>query len=176
VSERTITPEDAAAVARLPMVTQVAPHQDMESLIVSAGRHQTTTRRVGVTRAFVRNYNQRAAAGRLISSADVDFGRSVVVLGQVARQRLFPGVPAIGGTVRVGSHEFEVVGISLVTRVLIGGRNTKSLGVRVRSEADIEPGQDAITSLCAAVTIAAVVPRRLLHRGSGEHPQGASGS
>jgi putative ABC transport system permease protein len=167
VSERTITPEDAAAVARLPMVAEVAPHQDMESLIVSAGRHQTTTRLVGMTPAFVRIYNQRAAAGRLISSADVDFGRSVMVLGLVARQRLFPGRPAIGGTVRVGSHEFEVVGIqsrkgklgddnldnrifvplSLVTRVLLGGGNTKSLGVRVRSEADIEPAQDAITSL-----------------------------
>jgi putative ABC transport system permease protein len=166
-SDRTITPEDVAAVARLPMVADVAPHQDMESLIVSAGRNRTTTRLVGVTPAFIRIYNQRAAAGRLITGTDVDFGRSVMVLGLAARQRLFAGGPAIGGTVRVGSHEFEVVGIqsrkgklgdenldnrifvplSLVTRVLLGGRNTKSLGVRVRSEGDIEPAQDAVTSL-----------------------------
>ena len=46
-TERTITPEDVAAIAQLPMVTAVAPHQDIESLTVSAGRYQTTTRLFG---------------------------------------------------------------------------------------------------------------------------------
>ncbi len=43
-SERTITPEDVAAIADLPMVDAVAPHQDIESLTVSAGRNQAVTR------------------------------------------------------------------------------------------------------------------------------------
>ena len=34
-TDRTITPEDVAAIAKLPMVTAVAPHQDIESLVVS---------------------------------------------------------------------------------------------------------------------------------------------
>jgi putative ABC transport system permease protein len=166
-TERTITPADVAAIAQLPMVTAVAPHQDIESLTVSAGRNQTTTRLFGVTPTYADIYNQTAQQGRLISAADVDFGRSVMVLGLDAQAKLFPAGSAIGQTVRVGSHEFEVIGIQtrkgkladenldnrifvplpLVLRALLGGTNTKSVGVRVRSEADIEPAQDAIGTL-----------------------------
>jgi putative ABC transport system permease protein len=166
-TERTITPADVAAIAQLPMVTAVAPHQDIESLTVSAGRNQTTTRLFGVTPTYADIYNQTAQQGRLISAADVDFGRSVMVLGLDAQAKLFPAGSAIGQTVRVGSHEFEVIGIQtrkgkladenldnrifvplpLVLRVLLGGTNTKSVGVRVRSEAEIEPAQDAIGTL-----------------------------
>ncbi|HEX2432742.1 MAG TPA: ABC transporter permease [Gaiellaceae bacterium] len=166
-TERTITPADVAAIAQLPMVTEVAPHQDIESLTVSAGRNQTTTRLFGVTPTYADIYNQTAQQGRLISAADVDFGRSVMVLGLDAQAKLFPAGSAIGQTVRVGSHEFEVIGIQtrkgkladenldnrifvplpLVLRVLLGGTNTKSVGVRVRSEAEIEPAQDAIGTL-----------------------------
>jgi putative ABC transport system permease protein len=166
-SERTITPEDVAAIAKLPAVTAVAPHQDIESLTVSAGRNKTTTWLIGVTPTYADIYNQTAQQGRLISAADVGFGRSVMMLGLEPQQRLFPGENAIGRTVRVGSHEFEVVGIQdrkgrrgdenldnrifvplpIVTGVLLGGPNTKSVGVRVETEADIEPVQDAISTL-----------------------------
>jgi putative ABC transport system permease protein len=166
-TERTITPADVAAIADLPMVTAVAPHQDIESLTVSAGRNQTTTRLFGITPTYSDIYNQTAQQGRLISPADVDFGRSVMVLGLDAQARLFPSGDAIGQTVRVGSHEFEVIGIQsrkgkladenldnrifvplpLVLRVLLGGPNTKSVGVRVRSEGEIEAAQDEIAAL-----------------------------
>jgi putative ABC transport system permease protein len=39
------------------------------------------------------------------------------------------------------------VPLPIVTRVLLGGANTKSIGVRVRSEADIQPAMDAIGTL-----------------------------
>ena len=167
-TERTITPEDVAAIAKLPMVTAVAPHQDMESLTISAGRFKTTTRLFGITPTYGEIYNQATRQGRLISAADVSFGRSVMVLGLAPRQKLFPGQQdAIGKTVRVGSVEFEVIGIQArkakfgdenldnrifvplpsVTRVLLGGRNTKSVGVRIRSEGEIEPAMDEITTL-----------------------------
>ena len=166
-SERTITPADVAAIANLPMVTAVAPHQDIESLTISAGRYRTTTRLFGVTPAYADIYNQTVQQGRLISSTDVNFGRSVMVLGVGPQAQLFPGQDAIGKTVRVGNHEFEVVGIQsrkgkladenldsrifvplpLVLRVLLGGANTKSVGVRVRSEDEIEPAQDEISAL-----------------------------
>ncbi len=166
-TERTITPADVAAISQLPMVTAVAPHQDIESLTVSAGRHQTTTRLFGITPAYSDIYNQTVQQGRLISPTDVSFGRSVMVLGQDVQAKLFPGENAIGKTVRVGSHEFEVIGLQtrkgkladenldnrlfvplpLVLRVLLGGANTKSVGVRVRSESEIEAAQDEISSL-----------------------------
>ena len=166
-TDRTITPEDVAAIADLPMVTAVAPHQDIESLTVSAGRHTTNTWLVGMTPPYADIHNQKAREGRLISAGDVRFGRKVAVLGLVAAEKLFPGQNAIGKTVRVGSHEFDVIGIQerrgqladenldnrifvplpIATRVLLGGTNTRSVNVRVRSEAEIDVAQDAIAAL-----------------------------
>jgi len=166
-SERTITSSDVAAIAKLPAVTGVAQHQDMESLTVSAGRYHTVTRLFGVTPSYARIYNQAVRRGRLLSRSDESFGRSVMVLGAIPAERLFPGQDPLGKIVRVGSHEFEVVGIQerrgrlggesldnrifvplpLVLRVLLGGSTTKSVGVQVRSESDIEPTMEAISVL-----------------------------
>jgi putative ABC transport system permease protein len=166
-TDRTITASDVAAIAKLPMVTGVAQHQDIESLTVSAGRYRMVTRLFGVTSSYSHIYNQSVSRGRLISASDVGFGRSVMMLGTIPAQTLFPGQDPIGKTVRVGSHEFEVIGIQqrrgklagesldnrifvplpLVLRVLLGGTATKSVAVQVRSETDINPAMDAIGTL-----------------------------
>jgi putative ABC transport system permease protein len=166
-TDRTITPEDVAAIAKLPMITAVAPHQDIESLTVSAGRYKTNTWLVGMTPAYADVQHQRTREGRLISASDVGFGRSVMVLGLVARARLFPGESAIGKTVRVGSHEFEVIGIQarrgkladenldnrifvplpLVLGVLLGGANTVHVDARVRSESEMEQAMDEMSTI-----------------------------
>ena len=166
-TDRTITPEDVEAVAQLPAVTAVSPHQSIESLTVSAGRFQGNTWLEGVTAAYADVQNQQARAGRLIADSDVAFGRKVIVLGLVPRARLFPGENPIGKTVRVGNHEFEVIGVQerrgsladenldnrifiplpIVTRVLLGGSNTVHLDVLVESESDIEPTIGAMEEL-----------------------------
>jgi len=166
-TDRTITPEDVAAIEKLPMITTVAPHQDIESIVVSAGRYQTNTWLVGMTASYADIQNQHALNGRLISAADVSFGRSLMVLGLVPAEKLFPGQNPIGKTVRVGNHEFEVIGIQnrrgkladedldnrifiplpIITRALLGGVNTVHVDARVRSEAEIEPAIDEITTL-----------------------------
>jgi putative ABC transport system permease protein len=91
----------------------------------------------------------------------------VIVLGSVARERLFPHGSALGKTVRVGSHEFEVLGtldrrgslggnnldnqifipLPIATRVLLGGINTRSIDVRVRSGGEVNGAMDAIGTL-----------------------------
>jgi putative ABC transport system permease protein len=166
-TDRTLTPADAAAIGDLPMVTAVAPHQDIESIGVSAGRNQMTTWLVGMTPAYADLRNQRVRQGRLLSAHDVNFGRKVIVLGLVPRAKLFPGENPIGKTVRIGSQEFEVVGIQerrgqladenldnrvfiplpIVTRVLLGGQNTRSIDVRVESENEIEPAMEEIETV-----------------------------
>jgi putative ABC transport system permease protein len=163
-TDRTLTPSDAVAIAKLPSVVAVAPQQDMESLTISSGRYRTVTHLFGMTEAYASMYNQVASRGRLISASDVSFGRSVVVLGRIPAVHLFPGKDPIGRTIRVGSHEFQVIGVQarkgklggenldnrifvplpLVLRVLLGGTSTKSIGVRVRTEADIQPTIDRI--------------------------------
>jgi putative ABC transport system permease protein len=166
-SDRTITPEDVAAIAKLPMVTAVAPHQAIESLTVSSGRNNANTWLEGVDASYATVQNQRARRGRLISAADVNFGRSVVVVGLAASAALFPGENPLGKTIRIGSHEFQVIGVQdrrgkladenldnrifiplpILTRVLLGGRNVVHVDVRLRDEADIEPAMDEITVL-----------------------------
>jgi putative ABC transport system permease protein len=166
-SERTITQADVEAIARLPNVTSVAPHQDMESLPISAGRFSMTTRLFGITETYAGMHNQTVTRGRLISPTDFAFGRTVMLLGQDAAAMLFPAQDPIGKTVRVHNQEFEVVGVQsrkgqladenldtyvfvplpLVLRVLLGGPTMKSVAVKVRSEADIEPTQTKIEDL-----------------------------
>jgi putative ABC transport system permease protein len=167
-TDRTITPEDVAGVAKLPSVTKVAPHQDIESLVVSAGRNKTNTWLVGLTPAYADVQNQQPRTGRLVSATDVSFGRSVMVLGLVPAEKLFPGQDPIGQTVRVGNQEFEVVGVQsrrgkladenldnrifvplpLVTGVLLGGGpNTVHLDLLVNNAGEIEPTMDTISTL-----------------------------
>ena len=167
-TDRTITPGDVQAVADLPMVTLVAPHQSIESLTVSAGRYRASTFLEGVTAEYAEVQNQQAVRGRLLSNTDLDFGRSVAVLGLDLADRLFPGQDPLGRTVRVGNREFEVIGLQnrrgqladenldnrifvplpILTRVVLGGGpNTVHLDVQVASESDIEPAIGAIEDL-----------------------------
>jgi len=166
-TDRTITPQDVAAIGQLPMVTAVAAHQDIESIVVSAGRNQANTWLVGVTPSYAHIQNQHAISGRLISAADASFGRSVMLIGQVAAARLVPGQNPIGRTVRVGNQEFDVIGVQnrrgkladedldnrifvplqLVTQVLLGGTNVVHVDALVRSEAEIEPALDEIETV-----------------------------
>ena len=166
-TDRTITPGDVAEIAKLPEISLVAPHQDIESQVISAGRHQTNTWLVGMTPSYASVYNQRIARGRGITDADQSFGREVMVLGLDAAARVFPGQDPIGKTVRVGSHEFEVIGLQarrgqladenldnrifvplrVVTRVLLGGVNVVHLSVRAASASEVTPAEDAMSEL-----------------------------
>ena len=82
-TDRTITPEDVAAIERLPMVTAVAPHQAIESLTVSAGRNQTSTWLEGVTADYTTVQNQRSGA----RPSDLGFRRQL----RAERHRARPG-------------------------------------------------------------------------------------
>jgi putative ABC transport system permease protein len=166
-TDRTITPADVAAVSALPTIAAVAPHQDIESIVVSTGRFQANTWLAGVTSSYAQIQNQRAVRGRLLSQTDESFGRSVALLGQDAAAALFPDGEAIGRSIRVGNAEFEVVGIQnrrgkladenldnrifvplpIVTRLLLGGTNVVHLDVRVDSEANIDPAIERISTI-----------------------------
>jgi putative ABC transport system permease protein len=165
-TDRVMTPENVASIEKLPMVTAAAPHQDIEGAVVSAGRYKANTTVIGMTPAYAAIHNRTTTVGRPITETDVSFGRSVILIGTIPRGRLFPGRNPIGRTVRVGTHEFEVVGVlerrgklgqnldnqvmiplPIATRVLLGGINTRSVDVRVRSEGEMTQAQDAIGTL-----------------------------
>jgi putative ABC transport system permease protein len=158
-TDRTITPDDVAKIEQLPAVNAVAAHQAIESLTVAAGEEQTITWLEGVTDQYSVVQNQRARRGRLISATDVAFGRNVIVLGLVVSANLFPGENPVGEKIRIGSRQFEVVGVQdrrgsladenldnrvfiplpIMTKVMLGGSNVVHVDVRVDNESDIEP-------------------------------------
>jgi putative ABC transport system permease protein len=158
-TDRTITPDDVTKLEQLPAVNAVAPHQAIESLTVAAGEEQTITWLEGVTDQYSVVQNQRARRGRLISATDVAFGRNVIVLGLVVSANLFPGENPVGEKIRIGSRQFEVIGVQdrrgsladenldnrvfiplpIMTKVMLGGSNVVHVDVRVDSESDIEP-------------------------------------
>jgi putative ABC transport system permease protein len=111
-------------------------------------------------------HNRGVSRGRSITSSDISFGRSVALLGPLPARRLLPGTDPIGKTLRLGSHEFEIVGIlqprgklgqnldnqvmiplPIATRVLLGGVNTRSIDVQVRSERQVSATMDEIGAL-----------------------------
>src|SRR5258705_2322943 len=72
------------------------------------------TRRVGILGA-TENWSAvnfaKIEAGRAFISADTDHRRNVVILGNSPWKALFPAIDPIGKTVRIGSTQFEVIGV-----------------------------------------------------------------
>jgi ABC-type lipoprotein release transport system permease subunit len=62
-TDRTITPADVAGIAALPMIAAVAPHQDIESTVVSAGRYKTNTWLATGSSQARRQSERRSASG-----------------------------------------------------------------------------------------------------------------
>jgi putative ABC transport system permease protein len=58
------------------------------------------------------NINDRdVPIGRPISEEDVKFDRSVAVIGNDVKNKLFTGVNPIGKEIKIGNHKFEVIGV-----------------------------------------------------------------
>ncbi|MSU48972.1 MAG: ABC transporter permease [Opitutus sp.] len=55
--------------------------------------------------------NYEVATGRNLSADDVEFGRSVVLLGTDVVERLFPNEEALGHVVRIDTQNYTVVGL-----------------------------------------------------------------
>jgi putative ABC transport system permease protein len=162
-TDRVMTPQDLAAIEKLPSVSAAAPHQDIEGTVISAGRYKTNTFVIGMTPIYTDIHNRGVSRGRPITSSDISFGRSVALVGPAPARKLFPGVDPIGRTLRLGSHEFEIVGVlqprgklgqnldnevmiplPIATRVLLGGVNTRSIDVQVRTEQQVNATMDEI--------------------------------
>jgi putative ABC transport system permease protein len=64
----------------------------------------------GTTGDFLAVNNFRMSDGRNLSAEDVEFSRSVCVIGQQIVQRLFPQGHAIGRIIRLNEKNYEVIG------------------------------------------------------------------
>jgi putative ABC transport system permease protein len=168
-TDRTLTPADLEAVAKLPSVQVVAPRQVVEGLTISSGRVRTSPFVSGVDPQYLRIHNVSASQGRLLTRDDDRFGREVIVLGSIPARKLFGGASPLGHSLRLLDREFTVIGVyarrgalggenldnnaylpmTTAKRVLFGGNNVHGADVRVASAADVAPTMDAIDSLMA---------------------------
>jgi putative ABC transport system permease protein len=64
----------------------------------------------GTNEGFIHAHKMTIAEGRNISPEDVEFSRSVCVIGDAIVKRLFPQGRAVGKTINVGGRNFEVIG------------------------------------------------------------------
>lgn len=111
---KTLTNEDAAAIA-----TNIANVQAVDSQV--SGRYQitakgtnTNTSVTGVTANYPQIRNLEVAEGSFISDTQNNSAAKVAVLGPTTRDDLFgEGVDAIGQAIRIKGLEFKVIGVTV---------------------------------------------------------------
>ncbi len=77
---------------------------------------------VGTNRSFLTANAHTLGYGRNITDEDVEFARSVVVVGKAIEKRLFPHESPIGKVLKVSGHTYTVVGV-LVEKGTAFGQN-----------------------------------------------------
>lgn len=75
------------------------------------GPRRMDLRVVGTTPDWFQLLDRSLAAGRTLRDEDMRWSMPVAVLSETAARRLLAGEHAVGETVRIGSHVFEVAGV-----------------------------------------------------------------
>jgi putative ABC transport system permease protein len=106
-----LTLDDARAIARdLPLIKRVSPNVDGRAQIVYGNRNWNTHWR-GINQDYFEIRNWNVDAGSAFLEDDVLRGRSIVLLGQTVREKLFGRDDPLGKVVRINEQLFEVTGL-----------------------------------------------------------------
>jgi putative ABC transport system permease protein len=107
----TLTVEDLEAIKReVPSVSMVTPSINARSQLV-AGNMNWNTSLQGVSEQYPEIRKWSVQSGSFFTDADVRSAARVIVIGQSIADNLFPGMDAVGQTVRVANLPFRVVGV-----------------------------------------------------------------
>ena len=122
-----LTPDDAAAIERLPSIAYVdvmlgGGIQGRSERIFYRGERTSSVQILGATDAFARVGFIPLEAGRFFTRSELRHRRPVIVLGYNPYRSLFPLTDPIGKDVRVGGELYTVVGV-LRQRPSPGGFN-----------------------------------------------------
>ncbi len=106
-----LTYDDVRAVQdTIPGVSVIVPDRKKRDYVYQT-RHCQETEIVGTVPWYPTLRNRTIKKGRFIKDRDVRIQNKVCILEEELATVLFPLTHALGGTVRVGRHYFEVVGI-----------------------------------------------------------------
>jgi putative ABC transport system permease protein len=109
-----ITIEQADAIRdRCPSVASVGPEVWRWGNQIAYGGEKTNPNVIlaGGNAAFMYNNGEYVRAGRFVTEVDVEYNRSVAVIGQDIINKLFPYENPLGKRIRINGHPFEVVGL-----------------------------------------------------------------
>ena len=141
-SPKTLVLEDAEAIAeQVPSVRRVAP-QITRSEVVQAGALSASVPVTGVTPEFLAVRRFEVAQGRFLSPSEVEGARNVVVIGPDLREKLFPTGMAIGRSLRIGDHSFEVIGVLEAKGAVFGSNQDETAYIPLTTMVSRLSGRD----------------------------------
>src|SRR5262244_3121372 len=110
-SRKTLTEDDAAAIARdLSAVEVAAAYVRGTDQVVSATQNWSTVIQ-GVTPDYLEARDWMLVSGRPFSGEDVEGASKVVLIGQTASVNLFGDADPVGQTIRIRNVPFTIVGV-----------------------------------------------------------------
>lgn len=110
ISIKTLTYDDALAIAKLPEVEGISAYARGNSEIV-AGKESYTATFSGITADYPIVENHAVETGRFFTEAEERAGKRVAVLGSDIKEELFPFTDPLGESIRIHGIPFTVIGI-----------------------------------------------------------------
>lgn len=107
---QTLTLADVDAIKTLPGIAAIAPSYQGNAQVV-AGSSNANATIAGVTSSYFSVRNLTVAQGNTLTDEQVAASRSVVVLGSGLAEDLFGQGTAVGQTIRINGHAFQVIGV-----------------------------------------------------------------
>lgn len=169
-SVKTLTVQDAEAIAELPMIEATAPIVSGAAQL-NYGANNWSTVLTGVTPDYFSVNNWQIASGTLFSEGELRSGARVVILGKITADNLFDMEDPAGKIIRISNQPFTVAGVlaakgqsmtgrdqddnvfiplTTAQRQIIGNQFPGSINfmtVQVKSENDMEAAEAEITHL-----------------------------
>ena len=119
---RNITVDQVEALRRqATFASAIAPTAEDNRPVKYKNRRSDSVQIVGTTEDYLATSGAGVALGRFLSSAEVEGGRPVCVLGSEVATNLFRSESPIGNRVTVGPRTFEVIGVLEKQGSLLGG-------------------------------------------------------
>lgn len=121
-SVKTLTVQDAQAIAELSMIEAAAPTVSGTAQL-NYGANNWSTMLTGVTPDYFPVSNWEIEDGSIFSEADLRSGARVAVLGQITARSLFGDEDPVGKTMRIANRPFTVTGVLAVKGQSLTGRD-----------------------------------------------------
>jgi putative ABC transport system permease protein len=162
-----LTAQDAEAIRKLSLVTQVAPIANTAERVIWGNRNWLTAI-VGTSPDFLAINDWLPEHGNFFIQDDVTKAEKVCVLGKTVASSVFGSQNPVGETVRIRHNTFRVIGVlspkgqtssgkdqddvvvmpyTTLQKRLLGVNSVDNIAVAVRTQTDIPVAQGLITQL-----------------------------